>query len=115
MPFNWNDLPPEYLWPASLLSYLAWGFALYMIAKKARNENAWLAWIPIGNLFLLVSLADLGCLWVLGMFVPCVNFFVAIYVWWRIFEKRRKPGVLSLLMLIPGVNLLVALYLGLSD
>jgi len=110
-----DDLPQEYLWPAGLLSYLAWGIALYLIAKKTRTENPWMAWVPVLNLFLLVSIARLGCLWVLALFVPCVGFFAAIYVWWKICELRGKPGILSVLMLIPGVNLLVALYLGLAD
>jgi hypothetical protein len=37
-----------------------------------------------------------------------------VMIWWRIFEKRGVPGILSILMLIPGINLLMALYLGLS-
>lgn len=112
---TFDDLPQEYLWPAGLLMYLAWGIALYMIAQKTRTENAWMAWVPILNIFLLLNIAQLGCLWVIAYFIPCVGFFAAIYTWWRVCERRGKPGPLGILMVIPGVNLFVALYLGLAD
>jgi len=115
MPNWYQDIPPQVYWPAGLISWFAWGLALYLIAKKTRTEPAWLGWVPILQWFLLLSIAELSCLWAILLLVPCVNFFVLAYLWWRVCERRRKPGVLGLFMLIPGVNLIVAFYLGLSD
>lgn len=97
-----------------LALYIYTSIALMTIAKKTRTENAWLAWIPIANFYLVTQIAGVSGFWTLALlaiFIPIVgSLFVAgvgIWMFWRIAEKRRFPGWLSLLLLIPVVNLVV--------
>jgi len=46
--------------------------------------------------------------------IPLCIFPVVIAAWWRIFSKAGHPGVLSLTMLIPEVNLGVFLWFAFS-
>lgn len=105
-----------------IIMYVISAFALMKIAQKTNTENAWLAWIPIANIFLMVFMAKKEWWWaliiLLAGIVPIIGSIVSIgvliYVWWLICEKLNKPGVLSLLLLIPVVNLIFFLYLAFS-
>ncbi|OYT32469.1 hypothetical protein DRJ22_01040 [Candidatus Woesearchaeota archaeon] len=103
-----------YLIVAAILHiYLA--LALTTIAKKTKTPNAWLAWIPVANLYLMTQIADVPW-WTLlialiGGLIPFIGILIfaaiGIWWWWKIAEARNKPGWLSLLLLIPLVNLIV--------
>jgi hypothetical protein len=94
-----------------ILFYIIYTLPVYVIAKKSGHDYAWLAFVPIGNLWLLCDMADME-LWFLIIFlVPYLNIILLGFVWWRIAENTNKPGWLGILMLIPGVNLLVGYYL----
>lgn len=87
--------------------------ALMTIAKKTKTEPAWLAWVPIINIYLMVKIAGLEWYWALGIFAGIVPFIGAVlvlvwavYIWWIISEKRSYPGWVGILMAIPGVNLI---------
>lgn len=43
---------------AALVFYVLQALALYNIAKRRGLENAWLAWIPVGNDWMLGAVAD---------------------------------------------------------
>ena len=106
-----------------IYSALAW----YTIAKKLGYQNAWLAWIPIANYFLLPILAkkDWKCgfimiIPIIGSFliiIPIIGMiiyvlaalFVAIMsiVWlWQIYKLRNYPGWLSLLPILGIIPIL---------
>jgi hypothetical protein len=87
--------------------YLFMAFALMAIAKKTNTPNGWLAFIPIANIYLMTQIAKLAWWWILLLFVPFVNIFAGIYIWWKISENIGKPGWWSLLLLIPIVNLVI--------
>jgi hypothetical protein len=40
-----------------LVIYLITALALYKIALKTKTENAWFAWIPFANIFLMAFIA----------------------------------------------------------
>lgn len=42
----------------SLISYLIMGAGLYTLAKRREQEKPWLAWVPIGNIWLLGDIVD---------------------------------------------------------
>jgi len=96
----------------SLGVYVYCAFAWMTIAKKLGYKKAWLAWIPIANLFLYPILADKDWVWGFILLVPIVNV-VFFFMWtWQIFEKRKYPGWLSLIPLlsvIPFLNIVVVL------
>jgi len=97
-----------------LIFYVYFSMALMTIAKKTGTDPAWLAWIPIFNLFLMVKIAE-APLWslllLLLVFIPFIGWLpflgVMIWWWWKIAERRGKPGWFALLFLIPLVNLIV--------
>ena len=98
-----------------LIGYIVVSFALMTIANKLNVQNSWLAWIPIANLYLMTQCAGLEWWWMLLCFIPYVGVFPAIWIWWKITEARGKPGPLSLVLLIPCVNLGYILYLAFAD
>ncbi|MBW3015850.1 hypothetical protein KY330_05500 [Candidatus Woesearchaeota archaeon] len=108
----------------ALAIYLYFAFALMYIAKKTKTPNAWLAFIPIANVYLMTQMAGLPALWtliVLGVFIPWIGSFVLLggitYFFWLIAEKIGKPGwwglVVGLAPLVPIVGGIVsAVFLG---
>ena len=99
---------------AGLAIYVFCSICLQLIAKKTGTEPAWLAWIPVANLFLSCKIGGLSYLWLLAFLVPFVNVLVSIYIWYKISEARGKPGLLALLMLVPVVNFVFMGYLAFS-
>jgi len=106
-----------------LAAYVYTSLAIMTIAHKTGTPNAWLAWIPIANFFLLTQIADVPW-WTLlialfGSFVPYLGPLavggISVWWWWRIAEVRGKPGWFSLLMLIPFVNFVIIGVLAWSD
>ena len=85
-------------------SSLAW----YTIAKKLKNKNAWVAWIPIANIGLMLQLGGFHWAWVFLILIPIIGwlalFVVSIIAHWTIFKRRKYPGWFSLSVIIPQVG-----------
>lgn len=95
--------------------YVTQAVALMTIANKTGTPNAWFAWVPILNIILMLQIAELELWYIVLCFIPCVNLAVYIYIWWKVAERRGKPGPIALAMLIPVVNFFVPLYIAFSD
>jgi len=95
--------------------YVYFALALQTIAKKTNTQNAWLAWIPIANIILMLNIAKKPLWWIILCLIPFVNIVIAIIVWMAIAEARGKPSWWGILLLIPLVNLIVPGYLAWSD
>ena len=94
--------------------YIYTALALMTIAKKTKTKNAWLAWIPIANIYLLTQIAGISgwyTLIILAAIVPFIGSLVVavftIWLWWQVAEVRHRPGWWGILMIIPIVNLVV--------
>lgn len=98
-----------------LIGYLYMALALQTIANKTATPNAWLAWIPIANIFLMLSVAKKPLWWFLLFLIPLANIVVAILVWMGIAEARRKPSWWGILTIVPLANLVVPGYLAWAD
>jgi hypothetical protein len=85
------------------------------IATKTNTPNGWLAWIPIANLFLTLSIARKPVWWFILMLIPLVNIVVFILVWMGIAEARQKPNWWGILVIVPFFGLIVPAYLAWSD
>jgi len=94
--------------------YIYSALALMAIAKKTNAKNAWLAWIPIANVYLMIMIA--GFPWwaifaLLLPFIPVIGNLAlmagAAWCWWKISEKRSRPGWFGILMIIPFVNFII--------
>ena len=98
-----------------LAVYIYMAIAIMTIAKKTKTKNAWLAFIPFANLYLLTKMA--GVPWwtflIAGLagFIPLIGgiVFIAFWIWWwwQIAENINKPGWWSILLIIPIVNLII--------
>ncbi|MFH1867499.1 MAG: DUF5684 domain-containing protein [Candidatus Omnitrophota bacterium] len=94
--------------------YTYFSLCLFMIARKAAPETAWLAWLPIINIFLMFSIAGRSYLLFILLFVPVVNILILALLWTGIAEACSKPAWVGLLMFIPVVNFFVLGYLAFS-
>ncbi len=96
--------------------YVYTSYCLQLIAQKAScSENAWHAWVPILNLFLLAEIAQKAWWWALLVLVPYVNIVAVGVLWWGVAEARDKPGWVGLFMLVPGLNMVAMGYLAFSS
>jgi hypothetical protein len=77
-------------------AYIYYCLVWYHLSKKLKYKTAWLAWIPIANLFLMPILAKKH--WALGflLLIPIVNIVFSIIWCWDIYKKRKFSGALSL-------------------
>jgi len=90
----------------SIALYVYYAFAWMTIAKKLKYKKAWLAWIPIANLFLIPILAKKDWTWGFMFLVPIANM-VFFFIWtWNIFERRKYPGWLALIPLVGIIPLI---------
>jgi magnesium-transporting ATPase (P-type) len=95
--------------------YIFAAFALMTIAEKTQTPNAWLAWIPIANVVLMIMVARKPIWWLVLFLIPLVNIVVSVILWMAIAEARRKPSWWGILTIIPVLNLIAIAYLAWSD
>jgi len=85
--------------------YIYFALAWMTIAKKLKYNTPWLAWIPFARDAMVLQLGGFHWAWVFLFLVPVFGwialFILEIIAKWRIFEKRKYPGWLSLFILIP--------------
>jgi hypothetical protein len=98
-----------------LAGYVYMALALQTIATKTNTENGWLAWIPIANIFLMLSIAKKPMWWFVLCLVPLVNVVILIMVWMAVAEARHKPNWWGILTIVPVANIVVPGYLAWSD
>jgi hypothetical protein len=96
---------------ASLVAYVYFAFALMTLAKKMKMKNAWMAWVPIANVYLMSQMAQLP-VWtvvafLLGGILPFVPTAIMAWYWWKIAELRHKPTWWGILMVIPPINFVI--------
>ena len=95
--------------------YIYVALALQTIATKTATANGWLAWIPIANIFLMLSVAKKPMWWFILFLIPLVNIAVAIMTWMGVAEAVKKPSWWGILMIVPVANLVVPGYLAWAD
>ena len=95
-----------------VVMYLAICFPVYKIAERCGAESPWMAFVPILNLWLMVTeMAQLDWWYIILMFIPLVNILVAVYLWMKIAENAGFPSWMAFLLLIPVVNIGVLFYM----
>jgi hypothetical protein len=94
--------------------YVYFSLCLFSIAKKLHISEPWTAWVPIVNIWTIVSAAGKPWWWILLLFVPIINIFIGIYLWICITENLGKNKLLGLLMLLPVINLIFLGFLAFS-
>lgn len=95
----------------AVLGYVVFSIALMVIARKTGTPRAWLAWIPIANVYLMLMIARKPLAFGLLLVIPFVNLFALVMLWKAIAEVRGKPRGVGWLVLVPVINLLLPIYL----
>lgn len=103
------------VWTVVMLAlYVYFALALMFIAKKTNTKNAWLAWIPIANIYLMTQVGKIPAWWTLSFLLPIIPFVgglamaaAMVYIWWKIAEAVHRPGWWGILLIIPVVNLVI--------
>jgi hypothetical protein len=85
-------------------------YSLQVIGQKLNVDNAWLAWIPIGNIYVMCKAANRPIWWIFLTFVPLVNLVIGLIIWVDIAKKLGKSPWLLLLFLVPLLNLALVGY-----
>lgn len=95
----------------AIAAYIYGALALMAIAKRTNTPNAWLAWIPIANVYLMTQIGKTPWWTIFGLilvFIPFIGSLIVagltIYWWWFISKARSKPEWWGILMIIPIVN-----------
>lgn len=94
-----------------LLNYVLISVCLFIIAHKSGHPWKWLALVPVVNLWLMCDMADVPLYYIFLFLLPYGNLILTAWLWMRISEYTNKPQWLGLLMIVPLVNVAVALYM----
>jgi hypothetical protein len=97
-----------------LAFYVYLAICLQVLAKKTGTEHAWMAWVPVLNLYLLCKIAGKPGWWIVFTPIPFVNVFFGILVFMAIAQMRGKPYWWGILIAIPLVRFIVPGYLAFS-
>lgn len=108
-----------------IVLYVYSALCLFFIAKKTSTEPAWMAWVPIANMFLMCNIAKMSYLWLLGLLGSLIPYLsivaniylmgLFVYMWYKIAIARGKPGWVGILTIIPVVNLVIMGYLAFAE
>ena len=97
-----------------IILYVFMALCLQKIAQKTKTENAWMAWVPVANIFLMAMIAKKPLWWAILFFIPIINLVAVVIIGIGMAEARGKEGWIGALQIIPGVNLIVLGYLAFS-
>ena len=87
-----------------VMSFIWNAICLRRIAKKSRTEPSWLAWVPIGQLYLIFKLARTSGWYMPFVFVPFFGSLLCLAVWTRVPKCLGIVGAQRLLMIVPIVE-----------
>jgi len=87
--------------------YVYNGLVWMTIGKKLKYSKPWLAWIPFANIAMILQMGGFHWAWVFLLLIPVIGWIALMVLMiiscWRIFEKRKYPGWLSLIPLAGGI------------
>ena len=82
-----------FFWFSFLIAiYVYSSLTLMFIAKKTNTSHAWMAWVPILNLYLLCKISGKSFLWFILLFLPFINIVATVILWAAVAEKRGRPA-----------------------
>ncbi|MCA9398376.1 MAG: hypothetical protein KC618_01420 [Candidatus Omnitrophica bacterium] len=97
-----------------VIAYILLCFPLMRIAQRLNIKNPWLAWIPILNIFLIIKMAGKSLWSFIILLIPIIGFIYWIILWMEICDLFQKPKWLGLFFIVPGINILLIIYLAVS-
>ncbi|MBW4600807.1 MAG: hypothetical protein KME29_14705 [Calothrix sp. FI2-JRJ7] len=101
----------------AIAAYIFGSYCFYNIYQKLGEPNAWFAWVPLLSNWIMLKAGGQSPWWVIGMFIPFVNFVAAIFsiiAFVNIVRRLGKNPWMILLMIIPLVNFVILYYFSLG-
>ncbi len=95
----------------SVVLYVYIAYALMILAQRLHLKNAWMAWVPFANLYLMTTMAGQPWWWAIGIVITPINLFVVPFLWFIIAEKLGKNPWIGAAIIIPVIGLFVPGYL----
>lgn len=84
-----------------VIMYLMIAIPLYKLAKTRKISNAWLAWLPIGNLWIISRVAGyeggMAALTTIGLLVPYVSIVVLFWLAYRTAKELEMNVFVALI------------------
>tara|TARA_Y100000034_G_scaffold136916_1_gene217077 strand:+ start:9850 stop:10287 length:438 start_codon:yes stop_codon:yes gene_type:complete len=88
--------------------YIYTSLAWMTIGRKLKYKRAWLAWIPVADISMILQLGRFHWAWVFLVLIPVAGWIalgvLVIISKWRIYRKRKYPGWFSLAILVPQLG-----------
>ncbi|WP_183361332.1 DUF5684 domain-containing protein [Geomonas limicola] len=83
----------------------------YLLARKTKTEPAWLAWIPIANLYVCCKMARMSGWWFLLCLIPYVGVIFILIIFYRIPLSLGISNSSRILSVLPFINYIYFGYL----
>jgi succinate dehydrogenase hydrophobic anchor subunit len=99
----------------AVVLYVFFCYCCRLICLKAGREASPLVWVPVLQNILLLQAAGMSGWWVLTFFVPFLGILTHIIWSVKMVNIRGKSPLLTLCLILPGINFLAFLYLAFSD
>lgn len=92
---------------AGLAFYIGTSYGIYLLAKKYEPKlHPALSWIPVVNLYPMMKISGQSAWWILGLFVPLLNIYVAFNTNYLIAKRTgRGAGTMFLLVFFGFITL----------
>ena len=93
-----------------IATYIFCSYCFYKIYQRLGEPNAWFAWVPILNNWIMYKAGDQSPWWIIGIFIPLVNIvalIVLLIAFVNVVKKLGKNPWLILLMILPLINFFV--------
>lgn len=93
-----------------IIGYIFGSYCFYKIYQKLGEANAWFAWVPILNTWIMLKAGNQSPWWIIGLFIPLINLVALIFLimaFVNIVNRLGKNPWLILLMIIPLVNFVI--------
>ncbi len=91
-----------------LAIYVYHALAWQKIGRNQKYEYPWLAWIPFANISMILQMGRFHWAWVFLVLIHILGwialFVLSIISMWRIYEKAKYPGWLSLASIVPRIG-----------
>ena len=94
--------------------YIYRSLVLMALAKKTNTANAWLAWVPVADFYLMLEIGGLPGWYMVGLLVIFMPFFGSllfiagmVFLWWKIAESVGRPGWWVVFYLVYSVHLII--------
>jgi len=94
--------------------YIYVAYTLMVLAGRLGHKDAWMAWIPFANLYLMTKMAGREWWWVIGAIITPINIFVVPFLWFTIAGRLGKNPWIGAAIIIPFIGLFIPGYLVLA-